>query len=75
MLSELAQLKTLETLGLQACNKLTDKGLPSLNKMKLLKFLNLTECESISEGGVKYLQRLLPGCNVSGGSWPHHRKR
>ncbi len=56
-----AKFQNLTTLNLLNCQKITDLGLISLQKLKKLVLLNLTGCSNITDADREKLQIMLPG--------------
>lgn len=66
-LKELAKIKTLKSLSLPYCPKITDDGLQELAVLKDLRFLGLVSVQGesrVTRSGVERLQKALPGLRV-----------
>jgi hypothetical protein len=69
-LKVLAGIKTLKSLSLPYCPKITDDGLQELAALKSLRFLGLISVQGesrVTRSGVERLQKALPGLRVSRG--------
>lgn len=61
---ELAHLKTLQSLDLGGCARVTDVGLKELAALKHLRWLSLSKCDKVSDNGASELMKSIPQLKV-----------